>query len=53
MQQENKSNGKKDAVIILRLTPEEKQKAHQVATESGATVSGMIRELLKKSKIRK
>jgi len=48
MHAETKANSKKDAVIILRLTPELKQKAQQIATESGANLSGLIRELLKK-----
>ena len=47
MQIETKT-GKKDAVIILRLTPEQKERVHQAATENGRSVSEIIRELLTK-----
>ena len=47
MQQERR-HGKKDAVIILRLTLEQKERVHQAATENGRSVSEIIRELLTK-----
>ena len=43
-----RKTGKKDAVIILRLTPEQKERVHQAATENGRSVSEIIRELLTK-----
>lgn len=53
MHDQKTADDRKTSVIILRLTPTEKQKATEIATESGATVSGLIRELLKKSKVRR
>ena len=45
------SKKKKDQVIILRLTAEEKQRAAKLATKRGATISGLIRSLLEKKEI--
>lgn len=41
---------KKDKVIIVRLDAEQKDQAERIATESGATVSELIRSLLSKKK---
>lgn len=41
---------KKDKVIIVRLTDEQKEQATRIATERGATVSELIRSLLDKKK---
>jgi len=41
---------KKDKVIIIRLTDEQKDQANRIAAESGATVSELIRRLLNKTK---
>lgn len=48
MHSQTKIDSRKKAVIILRLTPEQKVRVHQAATENGGTVSEMIRELLNK-----
>ncbi len=41
---------RKDKVIIVRLTDEQKDQANRIAAESGATVSELIRRLLNKTK---
>ena len=41
---------KKDKVIIVRLTDEQKDQANRIAAERGATVSELIRSLLSKNK---
>lgn len=41
---------RKDKVIIVRLTDEQKDQANRIAAENGATVSELIRSLLSKKK---
>ena len=41
---------RKDAIVNLRLTSEEKQAAFQVAKQEGKTVSEIVRDLLKNVK---
>lgn len=45
---QSKDKQTKDQVIILRLTAEQKQRAAQIATKRGATLSGLIRSLIEK-----
>jgi antitoxin component of RelBE/YafQ-DinJ toxin-antitoxin module len=41
---------KKDSLLIIRLTGQQKEQATRIATEHGATVSELIRVLIDNSK---
>lgn len=44
---------KKDRLLIIRLTEDQKEQATRIATERGATVSELIRSLIDNKKILK
>jgi antitoxin component of RelBE/YafQ-DinJ toxin-antitoxin module len=48
MRSQTKPETKNTSLVILRLPDELKTKAQEVAAESGATLSELIRSLLKK-----